>query len=142
MQSQCPWELWSQVKSVRWKSHCHWSLLGQPWVTKGLQKGKCLHIQSFSWYTEWILRKRAEKNAEADDGYNKLVLLEICSIGAEGLSHLFLLMLQCKHINLMLHQPWLLLGSGNINLQQNSSAATFSNITVKAVACGKQVPSF
>lgn len=86
--------------------------------------------------------KMGRKNAEADDGCNKLVLLEICSIRAEGLSHLFLLMLQCKHINLMLHQPWLLLDSGNINLQQNSSAATFSHITVKAFACGKQVPSF
>lgn len=36
------------------------------------------------------------KNAEAYDGYNKLTLLEMCSIGGAGLAHPLFLMLPCR----------------------------------------------
>lgn len=108
--------------------------LEQPSMTMRSAKDEFFMLRGFT--GKGILSEYCEngqKNAEAENDCNKLILGEMCSIRAAGLPHHSLLMFPCHHINLVFHQPHLLV---NITWPQKSSAATYSHIRVKTVAAG------
>lgn len=101
--------------------------LEQPSVAMGSAKDGIFKLRGFA--GKRILSEYCENGQKnTEDGCNKLILGEMCSMRAAGWSHPPLLMFPCHHINLVLHQPWLLFLSGSINWPQKSSAATYSHI--------------
>lgn len=80
--------------------------LEQPYMAMGSAKGRIFMLRSFA--GKGILSgycENGQKNGEAENGYNKLILREMCSIRAAGLPHPPLVMFPAITLTLCVTSP-------------------------------------